>query len=355
MNLKLFKETRLGNISLKNSVVMAPMTRSRAVNNLPNDLMSLYYEQRAGAGLIITEGTAISPNALGYARIPGIYSKEQVEAWKKITTAVHNQGSKIFLQLMHTGRISHVYNMPHGADIVAPSAIAAAGQMWTDNHGMQDLPVPREMNKADIHQVIAEFVQAAKNAINAGFDGVELHGANGYLLEQFLNPGANQRSDEYGGSIENRCRLVVEVSQAVANEIGREKTGIRLSPYGVFNDMLIFDEIEEEYSFLVEKLNSIGLVYIHLVDHSSMGAPAVNPSTVNKIQNQFKSTLILSGGFDLNRAEKELANSNNLIAFGRPFIANPDLVTRLEKRIALAVPDMDTFYTPGAKGYTDYS
>lgn len=281
-------------------------------------------------------------------------SKRSV-TWKKITTAIHEKGSKIFLQLMHTGRISHFANMAQGAEIVAPSAIAAKGQMWTDSEAMQDFPTPKEMSKADINHAISEFVQASKNAISAGFDGVELHGANGYLLEQFLNPGTNKRKDEYGGSIENRCRFAIEVSQAVANGIGKEKTGIRLSPYGVFNDMLPFEEIEEEYSTLVEKLNFIGLVYVHLVDHSSLGAPNVNPSIVKKIRNQFSNTLILSGGFDKARAEKELnANAGNLIAFGRPFIANPDLVTSLKNGTALAVPDMDTFYTLGEKGYIDY-
>jgi N-ethylmaleimide reductase len=201
-----------------------------------------------------------------------------------------------------------------------------------------------------------EMVQASKNAIEAGFDGVELHGANGYLLEQFLNPTSNQRKDEYGGSIENRCRFVIEVAEAVVKAIGKEKTGIRLSPYGAFNDVFPFPETEEQYSYLAEKLNSIGLAYIHLVDHSSMGAPKVEPSTVKKIREKFKNTLILSGGYNKERAEKDLdSNAGDLIAFGKPFISNPDLVTRMQKDAALTPPSPETFYAADEKGYTDYA
>jgi N-ethylmaleimide reductase len=355
MSSKLFSKTKLGNIELKNAIVMAPMTRCRAINNIPNDLMATYYGQRAEAGLIVTEGIAISPNGLGYARIPGLFSKAQIEGWKKVTSAVHADGSKIFAQLMHTGRVAHAGNMPEGSEIIAPSAIAAKGQMWTDKGGMQEQPVPKEMTKSDIEKTKFEYVHAAKNAIEAGFDGVELHGANGYLLDQFLNPGSNQRKDEYGGSPENRCRFVIEVTEAVAKTIGKEKTGIRLSPYGAFNDLFPFEGTEEEYSWLAEKLNSIGLVYIHLVDHFSMGTPMVEVSTVKKIRENFKNTLVLSGGYDKARAEKDLeTNACDLIAFGRPFIANPDLVTRLEKGASLASPDMGAFYTADEKGYSDY-
>lgn len=356
MSNKLFSPAMLGTITLRNHIVMAPMTRSRAINNIPNDLMAEYYGQRSGAGLIITEGTSPSPNGLGYARIPGIFSKEQVEGWKKVTTAVHVKGSKIFVQLMHTGRISHKDNMPASAVIIAPSAIAAKGQMWTDKSGMQDQPVPKEMTKDDIIKTKDEFIIAAKNAIEAGFDGIELHSANGYLLDQFLNPGSNQRKDEYGGSIENRCRFILEVAEATVKAIGKEKTGIRLSPYGAFNDVQGFEETESEYSYLAERLYTIGLIYIHLVDHSSMGAPKVELSTTQKIRENFKNTLILSGGYDKERAEKDLqSGAGDLIAFGRPFISNPDLVSMLEKGVALSSPDMNTFYTPDEHGYTDYS
>ncbi|MBI4649943.1 alkene reductase [Candidatus Desantisbacteria bacterium] len=355
MSNKLFSPAILGSITLKNHIVMAPMTRSRATQNIPNDLMAKYYTQRSGAGLIITEGTSPSPNGLGYARIPGIFSKEQVEGWKKVTAAVHAKGSKIFVQLMHTGRISHKENMSASALIIAPSAIAAKGQMWTDKNGMQDQPVPKEMTKDDIIKTKNEFIIAAKNAIEAGFDGIELHSANGYLLDQFLNPGSNQRKDEYGGSIENRCRFIIEVAEAAVKAIGKEKIGIRLSPYGAFNDVKGFEETEAEYSYLAEKLYALGLIYIHLVDHSSMGAPMVEPSTVLKIRKNFKNTLILSGGYDKERAEKDLqSGAGDLISFGKPFISNPDLVLRLEKGITLTPPDMNTFYTPGEHGYTDY-
>lgn len=355
MSSKLFSKTKLGNLELKNAIAMAPMTRCRAIGNIPNDLMATYYTQRAGAGLLITEGTAPSPNGLGYARIPGLFSDAQVEGWKKVTTAVHAKGSKIFAQLMHVGRIGHPNNLPSGAELVGPSAIKAKGQMWTDNGGMQDHPVPREMTKADLEKTKQEFVHASENAIKAGFDGVELHAANGYLLEQFLNPDANQRTDEYGGSSENRCRYVIEVAKAVADKIGKEKTGIRLSPYGAFNDVGPFPGTEEEYSYLATELNKIGIVYIHLVDHSSMGAPKVEPSTVKKIRENFKNSIILSGGYDRKRAEADLdSNAGDLIAFGKPFLANPDLVERLEKNAALTNPDMSTFYSADEKGYTDY-
>ncbi|TGM46918.1 alkene reductase [Leptospira biflexa] len=351
----LYQKTKLGNLELKNRVVMAPMTRSRSINNIPGDLVATYYEQRSEAGLIITEGTSPSPNGLGYARIPGIFSKEQTAGWKKVTEKVHNKGSKIFVQLMHTGRIGHELNLPKSAKVMGPSAIMAKGKMWTDSDGMLDHPTPLEMSKEEILSTIEEFVNASKNAIAAGFDGVELHAANGYLLEQFLHPSANQRTDEYGGSIENRIRFILEVSKAVSEAIGKEKTGIRLSPYGAFNDLFPFPETHDEYSLLAEKLNQIGLVYIHLVDHSSMGAPIVEPKTVSAIRNNFKGTLILSGGYDAIRAEKDLSSVNaDLVAFGKPFLANPDLVTKFQKNIPLANFDETTLYTPGEKGYTDY-
>lgn len=355
MSSKLFSKTKLGNLELKNAIVMAPMTRSRALNNIPNDLMATYYAQRAEAGLIVTEGTSPSPNGLGYARIPGIFSKEQIEGWKKVTSAVHNKGSKIFVQLMHTGRIGHSQNLPVGAEIVAPSAIVAKGQMWTDKGGMLDHPTPREMSIADIEKAKSEFVQASLNAIEAGFDGVELHGANGYLIDQFLQPDSNNRTDQYGGNFENRTRFALEVTKAVADKIGKDKTGIRLSPYGAFNDVSPFAETETEYAYLASQLNEIGIAYIHLVDHSSMGAPKVEPSTVKKIRNNFKNSLILSGGYDRKKAETDLdSGSANLIAFGKAFLANPDLVSRLEKGAELNPPKMDFFYTADEKGYTDY-
>jgi len=353
---KLFTPVIVGSIELKNRIVMAPMTRCRAIGNLPNNLMSKYYKQRAGAGLIITEGTSPSPNGLGYARIPGIYNKKQVDGWKKITKAVHGEGGKIFVQLMHTGRISHLLNMPARAKILAPSAVKAAGQMWTDAEQLQDFQVPAEMTIDELKKTKAEFVTAAKNAIEAQFDGVELHAANGYLLEQFLSPVSNIRTDSYGGSIENRCRFVLDVVSAVAHEIGKEKTGIRLSPYGVASDMPHYPEIDETYKYRAEQLNKIGIVYIHIADHSAMGAPPVSAELKKLIRKIFKNTIILSGGYDLEKAEADLKSGlGDLIAFGRPFINNPDLPDRLKENWILS-PElkMDLFYSADEKGYTDY-
>jgi N-ethylmaleimide reductase len=353
---KLTEPTKLGSLELKNHVVMAPMTRCRAIGNVPNDLMAEYYKQRSCAGLIITEGTSPSANGLGYARIPGMFSQQQVEGWKKVTTAVHENGGKIFVQLMHTGRISHILNLPEGAEILAPSAVQPKGQMWTDQLQMQDLPTPKAMTEEDLVNTKAEYVAAGKNAIEAGFDGVELHGANGYLLEQFLSPISNIRTDNYGGSIENRCRFVIEVATEVAEAIGKDKTAIRLSPYGVASDMPHYPEIDAEYAYLSEQLNNIGLVYIHVVDHSAMGAPAVPLEIKQKIRSNFKNTFILCGGYIKERAEADIESGlADLIAFGRPFINNPDLVERFKQDAPLSQElHMDLFYMPGEKGYTDY-
>lgn len=351
----LFSKTTLGSITLHNHMVMAPMTRDRATENIPNDLMVQYYGQRASAGLIITEGTSPSPNGLGYPRIPGIYSEAMVAGWKRVTDAVHAQDGKIFIQLMHCGRIGHPLNLPEGARLLAPSAIAAHGEMYTDQKGMQAQPVPHAMSEADIQSTIAEFVLAAKNAVAAGFDGVELHGANGYLLEQFIRPTSNQRTDGYGGTIEHRARFVLEVTESVIKAIGKDKVGIRLSPFGVFNDMPAYDGLEADYAYLAQQLNVRAPVYIHLVDHSQMGAPAVPDSIKTKFRDIFDGTLILSGGYDEVRADTDLAAGKcDLVAIGRPFLANPDLVARWQADAALNTADLDTFYTPGSKGYTDY-
>jgi len=335
---------------------MAPMTRSRAINNIPNELMVNYYRERANAGLIITEGVAPSPDGLGYARIPGLYNAAQVKAWKKITDAVHANGGKIFMQVMHTGRVSHPLNLPDEGIVKGVSAIAAATtQMYTDQEGLQPLPVPQEISTDEIAALIGEYVQSALYAIEAGFDGVELHGANGYLPDQFLNSASNHRTDKYGGSPENRNRFVLELTAAVAKAIGKDKTGIRLSPYGAFNDMHADEETEQQYIQLAAGLKEIGIAYIHTVDHSSMGAPAVPQSVKDGIRNAFGGTIILSGGYDAERAENDLEdNKGELVAFGRPFISNPDLVNRIALQAELAQPDFGTFYTPGEKGYIDY-
>ncbi len=357
MTPSLFEKTQLGALPLANRVIMAPMTRSRATSeHVPNALMATYYTQRAGAGLIITEGTSPSPNGLGYARIPGVYSAEQITGWQKINTAVHAAGGRTFVQLMHTGRVSHPANMPTGARVLAPSAVRLSGEIWTDTQGMQPYPVPEAMTESDIATAIEEYATAAKNAIAAGFDGVELHAANGYLIDQFLNTASNQRTDQWGGSVENRICFAVTVARAAAAAIGAERIGMRISPYGVFNDMTPDAGMEAMYEQLILALNDIGLAYIHIVDHSSMGAPEISPALKSRIRSLFKGKYILSGGYaDLARANADLAaNRGDLVAFGRAFISNPDLVSKLQAGKALTPWDMNTFYTPGEQEYTDY-
>ena len=351
----LFSSYKMGSITLKNRIVMAPMTRSRAIGNIPNEMMAEYYSQRANAGLLITEGTSPSPNGLGYARIPGLFNLDQLNGWRKVTDAVHKNGGKIFVQLMHTGRVSHPLNMPANTRILAPSAIALNSEVWTDQEQMQPYPVPQEMSYDDIQSTVEEYVKSAKLAVEAGFDGVELHGANGYLIEQFLSPIVNKRSDQYGGKIENRIRFAVEIAKKTVEAIGGDKVGIRVSPYGVASGMEIYDEIDETYSLLAQKLSELGIVYLHIADHSSMGAPTVNPSVKTAIRKNFNGTLILSGGYDAVKAEQDIKESKgDLVAFGRYFISNPDLVNKLKLGLQLQEADTNTFYTPGAKGYIDY-
>ena len=356
MGKSLFDVFSLGSLHLQNRIVMAPLTRARATaEHVPTDLMVTYYRQRATAGLIVTEGTSPSPDGVGYARIPGLYTQEQVVAWRKVTNAVHEQGGRIFVQLMHTGRVSHPLNMPSEARIVAPSAVALSGTMWTDQQGMQPYPIPAAMTEADISHAIEQFSTSAALAIEAGFDGVELHGANGYLIDQFFNTASNLRTDQWGGAIENRARFAVNVAKAVSARIGAARTGIRLSPYGAFNDTLPDADMDALYEHLAKEFSKLGLAYIHLVDHYSMGAPEVPESVKYIIRENFRGTIILSGGYDGTRAATDLsANKGDLVAFGKPILANPDFVQRLRKGIPLAQPDPATFYTPGEKGYTDY-
>lgn len=351
----LFQPYELGPFTLQNRIVLAPLTRSRAIGNVPNDLMAEYYGQRSSGGLLITEGTSPSPNGLGYPRIPGIFSPAQVEGWRGVTAAAHAGGAKIFMQLMHTGRIGHPHNLPQGAQVLAPSAIAADGQMYTDAAGLQPLPVPEPMTAEDIATAQAEFVQGAKNAVAAGCDGIELHGANGYLLEQFFRPTSNQRGDEYGGSFANRARFVLEVAERVCAAIGRERVGIRLSPFGVFNDMPLYDDMAADYTALAGELGRLGLAYLHLVDHSAAGAPEVPEAVKQAMAQRFGGPIIRCGAYTAERAIADIdAGRTDLVAVGRHFLANPDLPRRWRDGQALNEPDPDTFYTPGPKGYTDY-
>jgi N-ethylmaleimide reductase len=342
-------------LEFSNRIVMSPMTRSRATGNIPNALMAEYYSQRAAAGLIITEGTAPSPNALGYPRIPGLFNQTHVKGWKLITDAVHAKAGKIFVQLMHTGRVGHVANLPAGAEVIGPGSAVCPGEMYTDSMGNQPLSPPRAMSEADIAYAIDEYVASARLALDAGLDGVELHGANGYLIEQFLNPLVNQRTDVYGQGIEGRNKFALEVAAGVVKAIGPERVGIRLSPYGVFNGTGEFPEVQRQFLALAAKLSALKLLYVHLVDHSSMGAPPVPADFKVKLRNGFNGLFILSGGFDQTTAEAALVEKRgDLVAFGRPFLANPDLVARMQKDDPLNQPDQSTFYTPGPEGYTDY-
>lgn len=341
-----------GPLTLKNHLVMAPMTRNRAIGNLPNELMAEYYAQRSGAGLIITEGTSPAPEGLGYPRIPGIYSPEQIEGWKKVTAGVHAGGSSIFLQLMHTGRIAHQDNLPPATPVVGASAIRAAGQIYTDRSGMQEFPVPHQLTTGEVEALIETHVIAAANAIEAGFDGIELHGANGYLIEQFLNPNTNTRTDEYGGSLENRARMAVETAKQIAAKIGAGKLGIRFSPFNGFNDQQPYPETEVHamYHYLGEEMEKIGLAYLHIAV-----SPKIPHKTLHVIRQVFSGTIIQCNGLTPETAEAALHGSfADLVAFGKTFLANPDLDRRIATNQSLNEPEIKTFYSPGKKGYTDY-
>jgi N-ethylmaleimide reductase len=349
---KLLTAYRKDGFFLKNHIVMAPMTRSRAIHNIPNHLMATYYRQRTGAGMIITEGTAPTPEGSGYPRIPGIYNDAQIEGWKKITAGVHAGGSRIFLQLMHTGRIGHQDNLPRGARLTGASAIQAAGKIHTDTAGAQDHSVPVALTTEAVRKTIDGFVTAAENAMAAGFDGVELHGANGYLLEQFLNPAINNRTDEYGGSIVNRSRLILEIAAGVAAAIGKEKVGIRFSPYSGLGDLPPYDqtEVHETYAYLSKELNKTGLLYIHISSN-----PAIPEKTYDSIRSHFLNTIILCNGLTPETAEAALSGGfADIVAFGRSFLANPDFAERIENGAPLNPVDFSTLYTPDEKGYTDY-
>lgn len=328
---------------------MAPVTRSRAIGNIPTEAMTAYYAQRSGAGLIITEGTSPCPEGLGYPRVPGIYCKAQVTAWRNITDAVHLNGSKIFLQLMHTGRIGNVDNLPAGLQPVGPSTIKATGEIFTDSRGMQEHSVPVTLTPGEISRVIADFIKASKNAILAGFDGVELHAAGGYLLEQFLNPNVNDRTDQYGGDVENRSRFLIEIAEGISAAIGPDKTGIRFSPFSRSCGQQSYgqDEEHQTYVYLSEELDKIGIVYIHISCN-----PNLPEKTYQVIRKAFHHTIICSNGLTAETAEAMLQDkSADLVAFGRGFLANPDFMKRMEKNSLCHGEGSKT--CPLQNGYTD--
>ncbi len=343
--MNLFSPVSLGDYTLRNRVVMAPMTRSRAdAQGVPSPLAIEYYASRADAGLLITEGTGSSLMAMGYARSPGIYNDAQIAAWRKITDAVHARGGRIFLQIMHVGRIAHAANRTIPDAPVAPSAIRAEGQMWCDSLGMQPYDMPQALELGEIPGVIEEYAAATRNALSAGFDGVELHAASGYLPNQFLSPDANKRTDAYGGSIENRIRFVVETLQAMTGAAGN--VGMKISPGMKFNDINDADPMPT-YLALAKAIAPMGLAYLHVM-RTGIGAETA-------LRKAFPGTLLVGGGFKKEEANKVLAEGGaDAIVFGSTYLANPDLVTRFEKDAALNAADQATFYTPGAKGYTDY-
>jgi N-ethylmaleimide reductase len=351
----LLSSYRLGRLELKNRLVMSPMTRSRAVEgNVPNPLTPTYYAQRTSAGLIVTEATQVSPQGVGYVRTPGIHSPEQVAGWRQVTDTVHRAGGKIFAQLWHVGRISHP-DFHDGALPVAPSAIAADGEVFT-TRGRTKMVTPRALELNELPGIVAQFRKGAENAQAAGFDGVELHGANGYLLDQFLRDGANRRTDAYGGSVRNRARLALEVTQAVVAVWGPERVGYKISPNSAFNSMSDSDPIAT-FSYLADELSRLRLLYLHATEGVAgpMAAPAGTVLAAPVLRKRFRGTLILNGGYDAHSAEAAIARGNaDLIAFGVPFLANPDLPVRYAKRVPLNTPDQATFYAGEAKGYIDY-
>jgi N-ethylmaleimide reductase len=351
----LFSGYRLGDIELGNRVVMSPMTRSRALaGNVPNPIASTYYVQRASAGLIITEATQVSPQGVGYIRTPGIHSPEQVAGWKRITDAVHRVGGTIFAQLWHVGRVSHPDF--HDSELpVAPSAIAPDGEVFTTN-GKTRIVTPRALELHEIPAIVRQFERAAQNAKAAGFDGVELHGANGYLLDQFLRDGANKRRDAYGGTIQNRARFPLEVVEAVAGVWRASRVGYKISPNGTVYSMSDSDPLKT-FSYLATELNRLGLGYLHVTEPVS-GPASPRPNIVRALpvlREIFDGTLIANGGYDERTGNAAIANGEaNLIAFGVPFLANPDLPLRYRKRAPLNQPDVTTFYAGEEKGYIDY-
>ncbi|TIS86704.1 alkene reductase [Mesorhizobium sp.] len=350
----LFEPYTLGSLTLANRIVMAPLTRNRAGPGfVPGDLAAEYYGQRASAGLLISEATQISQQGQGYQDTPGIYSQAQIDGWRKVTTAVHAKGGRIFLQLWHVGRVSHVDLQENAAAPVAPSAIRAQTKTFVNN-AFIEVSEPRALELDELPGIVDNFRQASANAIAAGFDGVEIHGANGYLLDQFAKDGANVRMDAYGGSIENRARLMLEVTAAIVNEIGAERTGIRISPVSPANGVATTDP-QAQFDYIVDQLDALGIVYIHVVEGATGGPRDSAPFDFGSLRRRFGNTYIANNGYDLELATSHLAEGKaDLFAFGRPFIANPDLVERLQTSAPLAQINPATIYGGGAAGYTDY-
>lgn len=347
----LFTPLQVGALSLSNRMLMAPLTRARSdLAHMPNDLMAEYYGQRASAGLIVTECTMIAPNTSAFVTEPGIYSPEQVLAWKKVTDAVHAKGGKIVMQIWHAGRAAHPL-LNHGAENVAPSAIAISGDIQTPS-GKVAHAVPHALTTAEISTLVQTFASAAENAIAAGFDGVEVHGANGYLIDQFLRDGCNQRTDSYGGTMENRARFLFEVLTAVCAAIGSERVGLRLSPLNSFNSMIDSDPLGL-IAFLAERLNDYKLAYVHLMRADFLQQQTGDVMPVARAH--YKGVLIGNMGYSSDEAAAAILDKKlDAVAFGTGFLANPDLPARVQAGAALNVPDQATFYTAGAKGYTDY-
>lgn len=359
---RLFEPIKLGRYNLPHRIVMAPLTRSRArqPGNVPGPLNACYYAQRASAALIISEATQVSMQGQGYAWTPGIHSREQIDGWRLVTDAVHDAGGRIFLQLWHVGRISHPALQPDGMLPVAPSAIKPSGQAFIENEkGEGELVpfvTPRALQIEEMPYLVRQYTRAAKNALSAGFDGVEVHGANGYLIDQFIESHTNRRTDEYGGTVENRARLLTEVVETVCEVWGSDRVGVRLSPLGKFNDMGD-DKPEATFGDIAGKLSDYGLAYLHVINPAAAGAEP-EPSAVRMVKlmrERYRGALMMAGGFDLESAQAWLEQGRaDLIAFGRKFLANPDLPERLRRRAPLNPDDPSTYYGGGPKGYTDY-
>ncbi|BBH33953.1 MULTISPECIES: alkene reductase [Pseudomonas] len=350
----LFTPHKLGDLTLSNRVVLAPLTRNRAGQGfVPSEFAATYYSQRASAGLLISEASQISQQGQGYQDTPGIYTQAQIDGWRTVTDAVHAKGGRIFLQLWHVGRVSHVDLQENGAAPVAPSALRPATKVFVNNR-FEDVSAPRALDISELPGIVNDFRQAAANAIAAGFDGVEIHGANGYLLDQFIKDGANVRTDAYGGSIENRARLLLEVTAAVVKEVGAKRTGLRISPVSPANGVSS-SAPQPQFDYLVDQLNALDIVYLHVVEGATGGPRDVAPFDFGALRQRFKNTYIANNGYDLDLATSRLVEDKaDLIAFGRPFIGNPDLVERLKTGSPLSAFNPATLYGGGATGYIDY-